>query len=350
MIATAAPKKGDIGVYVTALGMVTPVNTVAVRSRIDGQIIKVNYQEGQIVKEGDPLFEIDSAPFRALLAQAEGQLARDTALLENSKLDVERYKEAFAKNAIARQQLDTQASAVHQFEGAIKLDQGQVENAKVQLAYCQITAPITGRVGLRLLDAGNIVHAGDATPLVIITQMEPITVVFSVAEDHLPEIQPQVRLGRKLAVDAFDRSQQKKLATGSLQTLDNQIDATTGTIKLKAIFPNDDGALFPNQFVNARLLVETHQNVTLIPNPTIQRNSQGAYVYVVKPDQTVSMRPIKVGTTDATVSEVQGLEEGVVLAADNFNRLTDGAKVTIRPPAGERRKDAAPGKQGGKKS
>lgn len=340
MIGTATAQKGDISVYVNALGLVTPVSTVAIRSRVDGQLVKVNYVEGQMVHAGDALVEIDPAPFRAALAQAEGQLARDKALLENARLDVERYKEAFAKNAIPKQQLDTQLSTVHQYEGAVQLDQGQLDNARVQLAYCHIVAPITGRVGLRLVDAGNIVHASDTNPLVIITQLDPIAVIFSVAEDHLPQIQQQMRGGKQLVVDAFDRAQQRKIATGTLQTLDNQIDATTGTIKLKASFPNADGALFPNQFVNARLLVDTHHDVTLVPNTVIQRNAQGAFVYLVRSKETnhvVVMHPINVGTTDGNVSEVEGLEPNALVAADNFNRLTDGAKVMLRPAVGEGR-------------
>ena len=281
MVATATAKKGDIGVYVSALGLVTPVNTVAVRSRVDGQLVEVHYKEGQMVHSGDALVEIDARPFEAALAQAEGQLARDMALLENARLDVQRYQEAFAKNAIPKQQLDTQVATVHQYEGATKLDRAQVDNAKVQLAYCHIKAPISGRVGLRLVDSGNIVHGNDTNPLVVITQLEPITVIFSVAEDYLPQIQQQLRKGQRLVVDAFDRAQQKKIATGKLEALDNQIDPSTGTVKLKAVFSNEDDALFPNQFVNARLLVDTHHDVTLVPNPIIQRNAQGRFVYLL---------------------------------------------------------------------
>jgi len=344
MISTATATQGDIGVYVNALGVVTPVNTVAVRSRVDGQLFKVNYEEGQLVQAGDSLVEIDAKPFQSALTQAEGQLARDTALLENARLDLDRYKEAFARNAIPKQLFDTQVSTVHQYEGAVKLDQGQVDNAKVQLAYCHIGAPIPGRVGLRLVDAGNIVHASDTNPLVTIAQLEPITVIFSVAEDYLPQIQQQVRGGKKLVVDALDRAQQKKIATGTLQTFDNQIDTTTGTVRLKALFPNADGTLFPNQFVNARLLVDTHHNVTLLPNAVIQRNSQGAFVYLLRTtptNTTVAVHPIILGTTDNNVSEVEGLDPEAVVAADNFNRLTDGAKVTVRGPPEKGREEGS---------
>jgi multidrug efflux system membrane fusion protein len=337
MIGTTTASKGDIGVYVSALGLVTPVNTVSIRSRVDGQLVKVLYREGQAVHQGDPLAEIDPGPFEAALAQAEGQLARDTALLENARLDLDRYKEAFAKNAIPKQQLDTQAATLRQYEGAVRLDQGQVDNAKIQLAYCHIAAPISGRVGLRLVDAGNIVHASDTNPLIVITQLEPITVIFSVAEDYLPQIQQQLRQGKRLIVDAFDRAQQKKIGAGFLQTLDNQIDTTTGTVKLKALFPNEEDSLFPNQFVNARLLVDTHRGVTLLPNPVVQHNAQGAFVYLLKPDQTVAVHPITVGTTDGEVSEVEGLDPGATVAADNFNRLNDGAKVVVRPAGGPAR-------------
>jgi multidrug efflux system membrane fusion protein len=334
-IDAATARKGDIGVYVSALGTVTPFYTVSVRTRIDGQLIKVYYDEGQFVHKGDPLVDIDPAPFQAALTQAQGQLARDNALLENARLDLDRYKEAFSKNAIPKQQLDTQASTVHQYEGTVQLDEGAVSNAQVQLDYAHITAPINGRVGLRLVDPGNIVHSSDTNPLVIITQLQPINVVFSVAEDYLPQIQHQFKTGKPLKVDALDRAQQKKIASGVLQTLDNQIDPTTGTLKLKAIFTNEDEVLFPNQFVNARLLVDTHRDVVLLPNPVIQHNAQGAYVYLVQQDETnktVALKNITVVTTEGDTSEVEGIDAGAVVAASNFNRLTDGAKVNVRAP------------------
>jgi membrane fusion protein, multidrug efflux system len=268
--------------------------------------------------------------------QAKGQLARDHALLENARLDLSRYQEAFSKNAIPKQQLDTQASSVHQYEGTVNLDEGLVTNAQVQLAYCHITAPITGRVGLRLVDPGNIVHASDANPLVVITELQPIALLFNIAEDYLPQIQHQLKQGKQLAVDALDRSQQEKIASGVLETLDNQIDTNTGTLRLKAIFTNEDESLFPNQFVNARLLVDTHRGVTLLPNAVIQHNAQGPYIYLLQPDQTVVIKTITVVATEGDNSEVEGLEPGAVVAASNFNRLTDGAKVTLRG-AGEGR-------------
>ncbi len=344
VIDTATAQKGDIRVYISALGTVTPYYTVSNRTRVDGQIISVEYKEGKLVHKGDPLVEIDPAPFEAAVFQAQGQLARDNALLENARLDLDRYKEAFSKNAIPKQQLDTQGSVVHQYEGIVQLDQGQLTNAQVQLNYCHIQAPITGRVGLRLVDPGNIVHASDSSPIVIITQVQPITVIFSVAEDFLPQIQQQLKAGKKLEVDALDRSQLKKLATGVLETLDNQIDPTTGTLKLRAVFTNEDEVLFPNQFINARLLVDTHRGVTLLPNPVIQHNAQGAYVYVVQSsgtNQTVAIKTIEVVTTEGDSSEVKGIEPGEEVAAGNFNRLTDGGSVKVRAPGEGRQKSGA---------
>ncbi len=349
MVGVDTAKTGDIGVYVSALGLVTPLNTVAVRSRVEGQLVKIHYTEGQWVKEGDPLVEIDSAPYQAALSQAEGQLARDAALLENARLDLKRYEDAFARNAVPKQQLDTQQSSVRQFEGAVKLDQGQVDNARVQLNYCHIKAPVSGRVGLRLIDLGNIVHSADAAPLVVITQLKPISVVFSVAEDYLPQIQKQLRAGNQLPVDAYDRAQEHRIAAGMLQTLDNQIDVGTGTVKLKAVFTNEDEALFPNQFVNARLLVETHHNVTLVPNGAVQRGSKGPFVFVVKAADTnlvAAAQPIEVAASNSTVSEARGLEAGTRIAVDNFNRLNDGAKVVVRPPPDAAKSGPPRGKKG----
>jgi membrane fusion protein, multidrug efflux system len=329
-IVTATAHNGDVGVYVEALGTVTPVYTVTVTSRVQGQIMEVHYQEGQMVTKGDAVLDIDPRPYQAALTQVEGQLAHDQAVLAEARIDLDRYKAAFARNAIAQQQVYDQEQAVLQDEGTVKNDEGQVENAKVNLTFCHITSPIDGRVGLRLVDPGNIVQANSATPLVVITQLQPITVIFSVAEDYLPEIQQQLRQGHTMSVDAFDRTQEKKITSGSLLTLDNQIDTTTGTLKLKAVFANKDDVLFPNQFVNARLLVETEHNVTLVPTAAIQRNAQGAFIYVIKSDNTALLQPIKVGTSDGNVTSVQGIQPNAVVATNGFDRLQDGAKVSVR--------------------
>ena len=342
MVSPATVRKGDIGVYVNRIGSVIPVYTVQVKSRVDGQLMSVNYVEGQMVHAGDSLVEIDPRPYQAQLTQAEGQLARDQALLENARVDLDRYQVAYRSNAIPEQQLATQVATVHQDEGTVKLDQGQVDTAKLQIVYSHITAPITGRVGLRLVDPGNIVHATDTNPLAVITQLQPITVIFSPAEDELPEIQKELNQGKKLVVEAYDREQQQKLATGTLLTMDNQIDPTTGTVKLRAIFPNEDNALFPSQFVNARLLVRTEQGATLIPTVAIQHNSQGSFVYVIQTNQTVAMRTITVGATDGNATAVEGVEPGETIAGDNFNRLQEGMQVAIRSSAAEP-------KQGGRK-
>lgn len=336
-ISTAIAEQGSIGVYINALGSVTPVSTVTVKSRVDGQLMSVNYREGQMVQQADVLAEIDPRPFQAQLVQAQGQYDRDKALLENANIDLSRYQIAYSKNAIPKQQLDTQLATVHQYEGIVKLDEGQIANAKVQLAYCQITSPINGRVGLRLVDPGNIVHAADTNGMLVITQLQPINVLFSVAEDYLPQIRQQLRRGSRLTVDAFDRAQQNKLASGALLTFDNEIDTSTGTIKLKATFPNHDNALFPNQFVNARLLLTTERDVILVPSAAIQRNAQDAFVYVVQPDQTVAMRNVSVGTTDGNVTAVKGLKAGDVVAVDGFDKLQNGVKISIHGQAGNRR-------------
>jgi len=333
LVTTATAHQGDIGIYLNALGAVTPVYTVTVTSRVQGEITQVYYHEGQMVRKGDPLIEIDPRPYQAALTQVEGQLAHDQAVLTEAKIDLERYKQALDRNAIAKQQYDDQEQVVLQDEGTVKNDEGQLANAKVNLVYTHITSPIDGRVGLRLVDPGNIIQANSTTALVVITQLQPITVIFSIAEDSLSQIQQQLRKGKTLTVDAFDREGSTKLASGTLLTLDNVIDPTTGTLKLKAIFDNRDNALFASQFVNVKLLVDTQHNVTLIPTPAIQRNAQGAFAYVIKSDQTASIRTITPGTTDGSVTAVQGLEPQEVVAVSGFDKLLDGAKVTIRTPA-----------------
>src|SRR5439155_10384957 len=280
-----------------------------------------------------PLVEIDPVPYQAAVTQAEGQLARDQAQLELAQVNLQRDTNLLNKGVISKQEFDTQTATDHQSEGAVKLDQGNLDQAKANLSYTHITSPIDGRVGLRLVDPGNIVQANGTTPLVVITQLQPISVEFNVAEDSVPEIMQATHDGQQPEADAYDRANVKKLATGKVESFNSQIDNTTGTLRVRATFKNDDGVLFPNQFVNVRVLVDTHKGVTLLPNNVIQRNDNGAFVYVVQPNQTVTLKTITVGTTDGDISEVQGLQAGSIVAVDSFNRLSDGAKVAIRPSA-----------------
>src|ERR1035438_7163239 len=333
-VVAAASHKGDIGVYYSGLGAVTPLATVTVRSRVDGQLMSVRYREGDTVHKGDLLAEIDDGPYQAALTQAEGQLMRDKAALENARIDLVRYQQLVPQKAIPEQQLATQQATVHQDEGVVKIDEGQIESAKVNLAYCKIAAPVTGRIGLRLVDPGNIVQASDTTGLLVITQMDPISAIFTISEDQLQVVLKKMAAGQKLEVDAYDRDAKTKLAQGSLTTLDNQIDPTTGTLKLRATFENAKGTLFPNQFVNAKLLVQEKRGVTLVPTAAVQRNSQATYVYVVKTDSTVTVRPIVIGTTEGDDSEVtSGLTPGEVVVMTGVDKLQEGTKVTAQIPA-----------------
>lgn len=330
-VVAATARTGNIGVFYTGLGAVTPLATVTVRSRVDGQIMSVRYREGDTVHKGDLLVEIDDGPYQAALTQAEGQLIRDQATLENARIDLARYQELVPLKAVPEQQLATQQAIVHQNEGVVKFDQGQIESARVNLAYTRITAPVSGRVGLRLVDPGNIVHAADTTGLVVITQMDPISVIFTISEDQLQVVLGKVAARQKLQVDAYDRTAKTKLAQGSLSTLDNEVDPTTGTLKLRATFDNAKGTLFPNQFVNARLLVQEKRGVTLVPTAAVQRNSQATYVYVVKADSTVTVRPITVGTTEGDDSEItSGLAPGDVVVMTGVDKLQEGSRVSAR--------------------
>ena len=340
-------RKGNIDVYIDGLGTVTPRNMVVVRTRVDGQLMSVAFREGQNVKAGDLLAQIDPRPFEVQLTQANGQMARDQALLRNAQIDLERYRTLLAQDSISKQQVDTQEALVRQYQGAVQSDQGAIDNAKLQITYARVTAPIGGRVGLRQVDPGNIVHASDANGLVTITQVQPITVVYPVPEDNVPRIVKRMQGAQEVAVEAFDRSGKNKLATGRLLTIDNQIDTTTGTVKLKAEFPNQDAALFPNQFVNVRMPVETRQDVTLVPTAAIQRGAPGTFVFLVKQDQSVTMTPVKLGAVEGENTEVQsGLEPGNLVVVDGADKLRDGSKVELVDPNARRAGQATPPRKG----
>ncbi|HKN25545.1 MAG TPA: MdtA/MuxA family multidrug efflux RND transporter periplasmic adaptor subunit [Candidatus Acidoferrum sp.] len=331
-VVVATAHRGDLPVYFNGLGTVTAFNTVTVRSRVDGQIVKINFTEGQNVKEGDALIEIDPRPYQVQLEQAQGQLAKDQAQLKDMQVDYERYQLLFKEGVIPKQQLDTQQAQVGTYEGAIKADEATIDNAKLQITYSHITAPISGRVGLRLVDMGNIVHASDTNGLLVITQLQPIAVLFSLPQDQLPEVVAKMRTGRQLEVEAYDRDNSDKIASGKLLTIDNQIDTTTGTYKLKAVFDNAKNELFPNQFVNVHLLVDTKKNVVLVPTTAILRGPQGStYVFAVDSKNAVSVKNVKVAETTGNLAGIStGLGDGEVVVVDGQDKLKDGTVVDPR--------------------
>ena len=346
VVATKA-HRGNIGVYVNGLGSVVPIYTVTVTSRVQGQLMTVAYNEGQEVNKGDTLVEVDPRPYQVMLAQAEGQLAKDQAALDNAQVDLKRYQDLVKTNAVPEQTLTTQRAVVDQDIGTVKTDQANVDNAKLNLTYCHITAPISGRVGLRLVDPGNMVQATGTSNLVVITQIQPISVIFPISAVQLPPVVAKLRAGQRLSVDANDPNG-KKLSQGYLETVDNQIDPSTDTVRLRAIFPNTDKSLFPNEFVNANLLVEEKTGVTLLPNAAIQRNAQTAYVWLVKPDSTVMVRPITVGTVEGGNSEItSGLSPGDTVVVTGVDKLQQGSKVIVHFESGGAGMQGGTGAQGG---
>ncbi len=337
-VATAQVQRQDVPVYLTGLGAVTAFNTANIKSRVDGQIMKVNFREGQNVKQGELLIEIDSRPFQVQLDQMQAQLFRDQAQLRDAQLNLQRYTSLIPSGSIAQQQVDTQKALADQLEGTVRTDQAQIDNAKLQIVYCHITAPFAGRVGLRQVDPGNIVHASDTNPMLILTQLQPIAVIFTLTEDVLPNVSQHMQKGA-LEVDAFSRDDQTKLATGKLLTIDNQIDPTTGTAKLKAVFSNTDNQLWPNQFVNANLLLETRKNSTVVPTAAILRGPQGTFVYAVNPDKTVQDRQVTVSLTQGDTTVITaGLNPGDMVVTDGQDKLQRGSRIEMRTsaPSGRR--------------
>ena len=341
-VGLATVAKGDIPVVLRALGTVTPLATVNVKTQITGQLVDVLFKEGQLVKQGELLAVVDPRPYDVALQQAIGQMQRDEALLKNAQVDHERYKKLVAQDSIARQQLDTQAALVRQYEAALVIDQALVDAAKLNVTYTKILAPLTGRIGLRGVDKGNYVTMGDATSICVIIQVQPISVIFTIPEDALPPVRQRLRAGAALEVRALDRSQKVELGVGKLDTTDNLIDATTGTVKLRALFENTDESLFPNQFVNVRLLVDTVKDALVVPVAAIQRGQPGIFVYLVKPDETVEIRVVELGATDGErVAVTKGLQAGDQVVIDGTDRLREGAKIR-KPSAGPRASSGSP--------
>jgi len=346
-VSAAAAKVGDINIVQTALGTATALRSVTVKPRVDGLLTDVNYVEGQVVQAGHHIAQIDPVPFQLALSQQEGQLARDAAQLNNARLDLDRYTVLLQQDSIAKQQVDQQAALVKQLEGTVKIDQSMVDNAKLQLSYTNITAPIGGRLGLKVVDPGNQVHQSDANGVATITQIDPMSVVFTIPQDALPKVTQRLNAGDRPPVEAWDREQKVLLAKGVLLTTDNQIDVTTGTVRLKAQFPNQQSTMFPNQFVNIRMVVDTLKGVVVVPSAAIQRGNQGTVVYVVRDDSSVTLRTITAGPTEGQLTAVtQGLQAGERVVTDGVDRLREGAKVDVIEPGGGQRRRGEPGKPG----
>jgi multidrug efflux system membrane fusion protein len=333
-VVVKAAEKGNLNIYMNGLGTVTPAANVTVRTQISGQLTEIHFDEGQMVNKGDLLAIIDPRPFQIALEQAQGQLLQAQSQLKTAQVDLARYETLLQQDSIAQQQVDTQRALVTQYQGLIQTDQAAIDTAKLNLNYCHITAPVSGRVGLRQVDQGNYVTPGDSNGLVVLTQIKPITVIFTLPEDAVPAVTARLRSGEPIPIDAFDRNQTHKIATGVLGTIDNQVDTTTGTFKLRGVFSNDDERLFPNQFVNVRMLLDVDRDATVIPTSAVERGQQGSYVYVVQPDNTVASRPVTLGTTEGErVAVTKGLAVGERVVTDGADKLKEGMQVIVQGPA-----------------